>query len=609
MIIRFIQKIYQRIKQRSVADPTHTRPQDGLVVPRNQHTLSRSNISKNALTVLNRLHQAGFQAYLVGGSVRDLLLNLKPKDFDIATDAHPEEVRRLFRNSRLIGRRFRLVHVFFGLDIVEVATFRKGHPEDAHPEGRQSATGMLIRDNIYGSMADDAWRRDFTINALYYNIADYSIVDYTGGLADLKQHRITILGDPIARYKEDPVRMLRALRLTAKLDFTMDAATAAPIQELKTLIKNVSPARLFDEVLKLFYCGHGMRAYRLLHHYGLFAFLFSQTEKALSAEELRKEQFLALLLQSFKNTDARLANGQSLNPAFLFAVLLWPPLQLSVQRLEDEGNAPYVALEMAMKKVLAAQQQEIAIPKRYTLIMMEIWTMQFPLQVRNKKYIKTLFASPRFRAAFDFLVLRMESGEAQLKSAVDWWQHFQTATPQQRHKIAHQLTNPKKKTLVMHHAFVGLGSNLEQPIEQIKTAISALMQLPKTRIHAASSLYQTAPQGCSDQPDYINAVVELRTRLSLEELFAHLQILETHQGRHRDGSKNQPRTLDLDLLLFDQEILDSPELTIPHPRMNERGFVLIPLLEIAPKLCLPDGVAIHELLEKLPDECKHFTLV
>lgn len=580
-----------------------------MVIPREQHTLSRTHINKNALSVLNRLHQAGFEAYLVGGSVRDLLLGLKPKDFDIATNAHPEQVRRLFRNSRLIGRRFRLIHVFFGLEIIEVATFRRGHPEDAHPEGKQSASGMLIRDNIYGTLADDAWRRDFTINALYYNIADYSIVDYTGGLADLKQHRIRILGDPLARYKEDPVRMLRALRLTAKLDFTMDPVTAHPIPELKTLIKNVAPARLFDEVLKLFYCGHAMRAYRLLHHYGFFALLFTETEKALSAEEPRKEEFMALLLQSFKNTDARILNGQSLNPAFLFSVLLWPPLQLYTQRFEDQGHPPYLALNMATQRVISTQQRAVAIPRRYTQIMEEIWSMQFPLQARNKRHIKSLFASPRFRAAFDFLVLRMEAGETQLASAVDWWQRFQTANPQDKHKMTHRLTNPKHQTSVLHHVYVALGSNLEQPIDQIKTAIAALMHLPKTRLYAASSLYQTPPDGCTDQPNYVNAVVSLRTRLTPAELFTQLQTLEHQQGRQRNGIRNQPRTLDLDLLLYDQETLHTPDLTIPHPRMQERGFVLIPLLEIAPDLCLPNGIAISELVAKLPEDRKQFILV
>ncbi len=416
-----------------------------IIIPRDQHTLSRTNISKHALTVLNRLHQSGYQSYLVGGSVRDLLLGIIPKDFDIATDAHPEQVRRLFRNSRLIGRRFRLIHVFFGPEIIEVATFRTTHPEEDHPEARQTNTGMLIRDNIYGSMEDDAWRRDFSINALYYNISDFSVIDYTGGLKDLENHAIRILGDPVERYKEDPVRMLRALRLAAKLDFTLDPETAKPIQELNDLIKHVSPARLFDEVIKLFYCGHAMRAFRLLSHYGLFAKLFSQTAAVLAENKQEKDRYLALILHSCNNTDQRIAHAQSLNPAFLFTVLLWPALQHKIAEYHQQNYSPYTSLHMAAHKVLSLQMHETAIPKRYSAMVQEIWSLQYPLQQRPKTRIVALFANPRFRAAYDFLLLRNECGETDLTPAIEWWKEFQAGTGDEREEKIKRLPSIKRK--------------------------------------------------------------------------------------------------------------------------------------------------------------------
>ncbi|HVV68906.1 MAG TPA: polynucleotide adenylyltransferase PcnB [Gammaproteobacteria bacterium] len=416
-----------------------------MIIPRQDHNITRKNISKHALIVLNRLHEAGYQSYLVGGSVRDLLLGIKPKDFDIATDAHPEHVRRLFRNSRIIGRRFRLIHVFFGTEIIEVATFRTAHPEIEHPEARQSHTGMLIRDNVYGSMEDDAWRRDFSINALYYNIDDYSVIDYTGGLKDLENHTIRILGDPVSRYTEDPVRMLRALRMAAKLDFTLEPETAKPISELNRLIKHVSPARLFDEVIKLFYCGHAMRAFRLLTHYGLFEKLFSQTAMVLAESKQEKDRYLSLILHSCNNTDQRLANAQSLNPAFLFSVLLWPALQHKTEGLMREGHAPYTASQMAARKVLGLQMHETTIPKRHSTMVQEIWLLQFPLQMHPKNRILTLFSNPRFRAAFDFLLLRMESGETQLAPAVQWWQEFQLASGEERQEKIKRLPSARRK--------------------------------------------------------------------------------------------------------------------------------------------------------------------
>jgi poly(A) polymerase len=433
--IQFLNKIMQNLRKAKVHH--HKKVQ---IVPKKDHPIVQAHISKQALTVLTRLHQAGFQAYLVGGSVRDLLVGLKPKDFDVATDAHPEQVHRIFRNSRLIGRRFKLVHVFFGREIIEVATFRAHHPETSHPEGHQSATGMLMRDNIYGTMEEDAWRRDFSINALYFDVSNFSVLDPTGGMEDLAQGIIRILGNPIDRYKEDPVRMIRALRIAAKLNFKLEPHTANPIFDLKTNLTHVSHARLFEELIKLFHSGHANKAFDLLRHYELFAILFPLTEETLSQEP---EHALKLMVQSCKNTDARIAQGQSLNPGFLMAVLLWPPVQQRAAKYKEQGHKPYGALLMAMNQVITEQTPLVAIPRRFTLLMKEIWLLQTPLEQRLKRRISGIFNHPRFRAAFDFLALRSQAGEPKLHSVVQWWQSYQDVSPAVKEEMLEQLAKGK----------------------------------------------------------------------------------------------------------------------------------------------------------------------
>lgn len=404
------------------------------IISREKHIISRANISRPALNVLHRLHQSGFEVYLVGGSVRDLLLGLKPKDFDIATNARPEKVKQLFRNCRLIGRRFRLAHVFFGQEIIEVATFRTSHPTTDHPDACRSSTGMLMRDNVYGSMEDDAWRRDFSINALYYNIADFSVIDYTGGMADLEKRVIRILGDPYERYKEDPVRMLRAIRFAAKLDFKLGPETEGPFPITKNLLKDVSSARLFDEVLKLFHCGHAGRAFTLLRQYELFATLFPHVEAVLQPNFPQAQQYLSFILQACHNTDERLRKDMSLNPAFLFAVLLWPPLQNKIQQYIDEGERPYTASERAISEIILQQIKSVAIPKRFTAIMREIWFLQHALQKQTQKRMSWVLRHPRFRAAYDFLLLRAASGEEKLQAAVTKWTDMQKTAEKDLHK-------------------------------------------------------------------------------------------------------------------------------------------------------------------------------
>lgn len=394
------------------------------IVPRAEHIVSRDQISPNALKVLYRLKNAGHQAYLVGGGVRDLLLGREPKDFDVGTDARPEDVRRLFRNCRLIGRRFRLAHVIFGREVIEVATFRALHDGSADDDVYQTDEGRVLRDNVYGSLEEDAWRRDFTVNALYYNIEDFSVVDYTGGLADLKQGLLRLIGEPELRFREDPVRMIRAVRFAAKLGFSIEAGCERAIVAMAPLLEDIPPARLFDEVLKLFLGGAALATFEKLRHYGLFAPLFPYTEQALEREE---QGFpLTLLSRALKNTDARLQENKPVTPAFLFAALLWEPMRQRAQELADSGGSPLESMQVAANEIVSWQAQHIAIPKRFSFPMREIWMLQPRLEHRRGKRPLRLLGHPRFRAAYDFLLLRCAAGEAPEELGA-WWTEYQAA--------------------------------------------------------------------------------------------------------------------------------------------------------------------------------------
>lgn len=391
------------------------------IIPRSHHNISKTDISANALKVLNRLNSAGFQAYLVGGSVRDLLLGQVPKDFDVATNATPNEIKKLFRNARIIGRRFKLVHIIFHRDIIEVATFRGTDSEEIDDNQQTNERGMLVRDNVYGTLDEDAWRRDFTINSLYYNIDDASIVDITGGVDDVHQRVVRMIGNPTTRYQEDPVRMLRAIRFSAKLHFDMAAETAEPLPSLSPLIRHVSSSRLFDEMTKLYQCGEAETVQRLLVKHGLFAQLFEQTNRLLTSEY----PVNALIGIALENTDTRIRDNKPVTPAFLFAVLLWFPLQERAASLQKEdGLDPLPALEKAMSQVIMEQNKVVTIPKRYTQIMREMWILQFrfPKRYGNRAY--HLLQHPRFRAAYDFLALRALAGDESMELA-QWWTTFQ----------------------------------------------------------------------------------------------------------------------------------------------------------------------------------------
>ncbi len=392
-----------------------------LVISRDQHPISRKDIAEPALKVLYRLHNAGYEAYLVGGCVRDLLLGLKPKDFDVATNASPEQVHKLFRNCRLVGRRFRLAHIMFGREVIEVATFRGHHDDDddAQKHAKSDAQGMLVRDNVYGSIEEDAQRRDFTVNALYYNIADFAIYDFANGVRDIEAGVLRMIGDAETRYREDPVRMLRAIRFATKLSMRMDDSVAKPIKEHASLLQNIPPARLFEECLKLFTAGKALANFEMLSEYHLFQQLFPMLKSYLQATEEAPYQ---MLRQTFADTDSRIQQGLSITPAYLFAALLWWPLQARMEQLMFESGLPPVdAMNIAAADVWGRQVQTVSVPKRFTIPAREIWQMQQRFERAKGKRVQTLLGHPRFRAAYDFLLLRAA-----------------TATPLERKKLTEQ---------------------------------------------------------------------------------------------------------------------------------------------------------------------------
>ena len=398
---------------------------DPRVIPREAHCISRKQISPNALRVLYRLRDAGFGAYLVGGAVRDLLIGGAPKDFDVATDATPDQVRQLFRNCRLIGRRFRLAHVVYGSEIIEVATFR-AHGDDG-TGARELDNGRLVRDNIYGTIEEDAVRRDFTANALYYAIEDFSVRDFVGGFEDVERRVLRLIGDPEARYREDPVRMLRAVRLAAKLGFTIDPASAEPIPRLAGLLEQASSARLFDESQKLFLAGHGEAGWLGLEQLGLVEVLFPDSARALAADGsgLCRD----LLRLALRNTDQRVAEGKPVTPAFLFAALLWPAYAGTLQRMLADGFDMAVAEQRAADRVLLRQTDRIAVPRRFSLPVHEIWLMQSRFATRQRKRVFRIMAHPRFRAAYDFLELRA-AVVPELAEEAGFWRDAQGLEPE-----------------------------------------------------------------------------------------------------------------------------------------------------------------------------------
>lgn len=411
------------------------------IIPRQDHNISRKNISAAALKVLYRLHDNGYQAYLVGGCVRDLLLGKSPKDYDVVTDAKPEQVRRLFRNCRLIGRRFRLAHVVFRDEIIEVATFRANHEGQSQHIASLSDEGRILRDNVFGTIEDDAWRRDFTVNALYYSIDGFSIVDYTGGMRDIRAQRLNMIGDVDKRFIEDPVRILRALRFKAKLGLSLSPAIKKGIAEHRQKIFEVPSARLFEEVVKLFHSGESVTCYNLMQEFGLFRLLFTQTSISISRDNQARD-FIQLVL---KKTDERVQSDLSVNPAFLFAAFLWYPLQGSINNLITSSKMRYnQALAVTQGKVLSKQVQQFAIPKRLQLMMVDIWRNQSRLERRHPRRIEQLLTEKSFRASYDFLLLRAEV-DSTLTHLADWWTKFIDADEKERKDMLNQVHRKRRR--------------------------------------------------------------------------------------------------------------------------------------------------------------------
>lgn len=390
------------------------------------HKVQRSDVDANALTVTDTLTDAGFQALLVGGCVRDLLLGAKPKDFDVATSATPEEVRALFRRSRLVGRRFRIAHVRFGRsDVIEVSTFRRfASAPEVEDDQQHSEEGLLLRDNVYGSLEEDAFRRDFTINALYYDPRTEEVLDYVSGLEDLGIRQLRCIGESAVRLREDPVRLLRALRFQAKLEFELDAAISAELATTAERLASIPPARLFDEVSKMLLSGYAARAWALIEK--------TPVRNALFPSTLPED---ALVHRAMANTDARIAQGKPVTPGFLLAVLLWQDHLARAAEFREQKK-PAEASALATAHTLGDQQKIIAIPRRFSQFVRDVWGLQRRLEDRYPRNIQRLVQHPRFRAAYDFLVLRAETGEGGVvEEAADWWTRYQEADPDTQQEL------------------------------------------------------------------------------------------------------------------------------------------------------------------------------
>lgn len=431
-----IHKLFTKVFRNKKADVNATAP---LILPISEHQIKREQISPGARKIISALQEKGFSAFVVGGAIRDLLLGIQPKDFDVATDATPEQIQALFRRAFIIGRRFRLVHVIMGNETVEVSTFRSSQPTEVDGDKLADEHGRIVRDNVFGKQEEDAERRDFTVNSLFYNPTTEEILDYLNGFHDIRTKQLRIIGDPHQRYREDPVRMLRAIRLSAKLGLTIDHATLTPIISLAPLLQNVPASRLFDEMLKLLLSGYAAESIQELRRHGLHHGLLPLLDVIL--EQPLGERFVSLAL---RNTDQRIKSGKTVSPSFMFAALLWHEVLAAWQELQKNGSKRIPALIQAMDRVIEVQAEKIAIPRRYGTAMKEIWALQPRFENRSGRRPLRLLKHPRFRAGFDFLLLRCESGELKLELG-DWWEKFQVVTPNERNVMLAEFS-PKKQT-------------------------------------------------------------------------------------------------------------------------------------------------------------------
>jgi poly(A) polymerase len=404
-----------------------TNPSAGKI-KRSKHALSRKQLSKNAVKVLYRLSKSGYQAYLVGGGVRDVLLQRSSKDYDVATDATPEQIRKCFVNSRIIGRRFRLVHVYFHGEIIEVSTFRA-----AADQADEAELQMIRSDNTFGSLEDDVWRRDFTVNALYYNIADFSILDLVGGMADLKRRKLRMIGDPVQRFHEDPIRLLRAIRFAAKLNFKMEPQLDQAVRELPHLLSEVPGSRLLHEFEKLYFSGYAAVTFKVMEQYGYLKVTVPGLASCLQQDQSRVgRQLIDLALEA---TDCRYADKQSLNPGFLLAVMMWPVFQLKLASAQQQDERFFRAVHQAMQQTVIEQSRSISIPKRYVNIIHSVWLLQYYFINRRPKRIYFVLQHRYFRAAIDLMELRVAAGESGLAEIAKWWRGLSTAKRSAQEKV------------------------------------------------------------------------------------------------------------------------------------------------------------------------------
>ena len=398
-----------------------------------QLNVTQELVDPNALDVVTKLKNAGFQALLVGGCVRDLLLGAAPKDFDVATDATPEDVRRLFRRSRMVGRRFRIAHVRYGRDIIEVSTFRKSVDLEEAGDRKANPDGLILRDNVYGTLDEDAFRRDFTVNALYYDPHEEEILDFVGGIEDLQAHRLRFIGEPRARLQEDPVRLLRAMRFQAKLGFDLDAGITEDTDLTAARLMAIPSARLFDEFSKMFLSGYAMNVWKIIEPTPIRNALFPATSPDNRLVHLAME-----------NTDQRIAEGRPVTPGFLLAVLLWDDYQARISELSRNKKVNEARL-LAAHEALAEQRRVLAIPRRFSQFVNDVWQLQERLETRKARQIQRTLSHPRFRAAYDFLLLRSQAGLNDTGIA-DWWTEIQETDSAQREQMIIELApEPRRK--------------------------------------------------------------------------------------------------------------------------------------------------------------------
>jgi poly(A) polymerase len=410
-------------------------------IPSTEHGINPREIDKKARSILTSLTKAGYEAYLVGGGVRDLLLGYHPKDFDIATSATPEQVKEVLPSTRIIGRRFRLAHVHFGREYFEVATFRA--PHDDSDKGKVGDHGRIINDNVYGTVVEDAYRRDFSINALFYDLETGEVLDFVGAMDDLKKLQLRMIGDPVVRYREDPVRMIRAVRFSAKLNLTIEPASKAPIHELSSLLGNIAPARLFDETLKLFHGGMAVKTLELLRYYHLLEHLFPQAEQSLSEDD-ENGSYTKLVYAALNNTDKRIRAGKPVTPAFLFAVMLWRQVRDGSEMYRELGDPALQSVHLAATDAFAEQVKCISVPRRFSNMTREIWTMQGRFQFKNTRRVMGFLEHRRFRAAYDFMCLRAKAGEISTDDC-EWWTRIQEVNEQEKIAMCEAFNNSPKK--------------------------------------------------------------------------------------------------------------------------------------------------------------------